>query len=128
MANKSAAIVKRYRRIIAAGCTHGDLGSIARQNEVIAFKERYKPEIIVDLGDIVDTAAFRAGLGERRTRARKLSQMSSLQFAGLSATPPRTSHSGITIGGSLKCRNPRTQLWPTPPGSCGTRSPIRSEN
>lgn len=61
MPNRSAAIVQKWRRIMAVGCTHGDLADIAAQNEVLAFKERWKPDIRFDLGDLVDTAAFRSG-------------------------------------------------------------------
>ena len=59
--NKSAAIVRKYRRVIAIGCTHGDLADKALLQQVLDFKQRYKPELVFELGDIMDTAAFRSG-------------------------------------------------------------------
>lgn len=46
---------------MAVGCSHGHLAHPGIRKQVLAFKERWKPEIRFDLGDIVDTAAFRAG-------------------------------------------------------------------
>jgi hypothetical protein len=58
---KATAFVRKWRRVVAIGCTHGDLAHPERLNEVIAFCDRFKPEIRFDLGDIMDTAAFRSG-------------------------------------------------------------------
>lgn len=46
---------------MAVGCTHGDLGNREIQGQVLQFAADYKPHTRFDLGDIVDTAAFRNG-------------------------------------------------------------------
>ena len=46
---------------MATGCSHGELAYPERLDEVIAFRERFKPEIRFELGDVIDTAAFRSG-------------------------------------------------------------------
>ena len=46
---------------MAVGCTHGYKASLPRLAEVLAFRDRYQPELRFELGDIVDTAAFRGG-------------------------------------------------------------------
>jgi hypothetical protein len=56
-----ANINRKWKRVVAIGCVHGDLANQDRLNEVLAFCERFKPEIRFDLGDIMDTAAFRNG-------------------------------------------------------------------
>lgn len=56
-----AAIVQRYRRVMAIGCTHGDLADQSRLDEAIAFRDRFKPDVRFDLGDLIDTRAFRSG-------------------------------------------------------------------
>lgn len=56
-----ANINQHWRRVMAVGCTHGDLGDLKVQKEILAFRDRYKPEIRFDLGDLIDTAAFRSG-------------------------------------------------------------------
>jgi hypothetical protein len=56
-----AALVQKWRRFMALGCTHGELADGSRLDEAIAFRDRFNPEIRFDLGDLIDTAAFRAG-------------------------------------------------------------------
>lgn len=56
-----ANINHKWRRIMAQGCSHGDLANGKIQKQVLAFKEKFKPEIRVELGDLVDTATFRSG-------------------------------------------------------------------
>ena len=58
---RSPAIVQPWKRVVAVGCTHGDLAAAPRQAEVLAFCERFKPTYRFELGDIVDTAAMRGG-------------------------------------------------------------------
>jgi len=57
----SPAIVRKWSRILACGCSHGDLANKERLAEVLAFKQTYKPKYVVELGDLMDTAAFRSG-------------------------------------------------------------------
>ncbi len=58
---KAPAFVRKWRRTVSVGCSHGDLADVSRQDEVIAFCQRFKPEIKFELGDVIDTAAFRSG-------------------------------------------------------------------
>jgi hypothetical protein len=46
---------------MALGCTHGDLLDRDAFAAVMAFKDRWKPETRVHLGDVCDYAAFRSG-------------------------------------------------------------------
>lgn len=46
---------------MAVGCTHGDLIHPSIRKQVLAFKKDFSPEIRFELGDVVDTAAFRSG-------------------------------------------------------------------
>lgn len=46
---------------MAVGCTHGHLAHPQRQREVLQFKKRFDPHVAFDLGDLIDTAAFRSG-------------------------------------------------------------------
>lgn len=54
-------INKQWKKVMAVGCTHGDLINPSVAKQILAFKDRYQPEIRFELGDIVDTAAFRHG-------------------------------------------------------------------
>lgn len=46
---------------MAVGCSHGDLSNRAIQEQVLAFKDRWRPDYRFELGDVLDTAALRAG-------------------------------------------------------------------
>lgn len=46
---------------MAVGCSHGKHIDKDAREIVLAFRERWKPELIVHLGDAIDTAAFRSG-------------------------------------------------------------------
>ena len=61
MPNKSAAIVHKWKRVMAIGCSHGDLADQRILKEILAFKDQFRPEIRFELGDLIDTAAFRSG-------------------------------------------------------------------
>lgn len=56
-----ANIIKRYKRVMAIGCTHGELANKEILKQVLTFRKKFNPDIRFDLGDIVDTAAFRSG-------------------------------------------------------------------
>ncbi|CAB4140122.1 MPP_superfamily domain containing protein [uncultured Caudovirales phage] len=56
-----ANIGRAWKRVIAIGCTHGYKASLPRLREVLAFVARYQPEYRFELGDLVDTEAFRSG-------------------------------------------------------------------
>ncbi len=54
-------INRKWRRILVSGCSHGHLANKAIQQQVLDFERKYKPEIRIELGDVMDTAAFRSG-------------------------------------------------------------------
>lgn len=56
-----ANIIRKYRRVVAIGCSHGNLANRSIQKQVLDFVKRFDPEIRFDLGDVMDTAAFRSG-------------------------------------------------------------------
>jgi hypothetical protein len=56
-----ANIGTKWRKFIAVGCVHGELACKEAQRAVLQFAERWKPETRIDLGDVMDFAAFRGG-------------------------------------------------------------------
>ena len=56
-----ANIIRKWKRFMAVGCTHGHLVDNALLKQVYAFQERYKPHTRIALGDHIDLACLRAG-------------------------------------------------------------------
>ncbi len=56
-----AYIGRKWKRIFASGCSHGSLSHAGIQNQVIKARDAFGPEIVVELGDVLDTTAFRSG-------------------------------------------------------------------
>jgi hypothetical protein len=56
-----ANINSHWRRFMAVGCTHGHLIDNEARAKVLAFKHDWEPHTTIDLGDLIDTAAFRSG-------------------------------------------------------------------
>ncbi len=56
-----ANINRKWRRVMAIGCRHGDLYHPAICKQVLKFRDSFKPEIRFDLGDVLDTRGFRSG-------------------------------------------------------------------
>lgn len=54
-------LVRRWRRVMAVGCSHGDLAHPSALQDVLEFKRRFQPEVRFELGDLVDTRPFRSG-------------------------------------------------------------------
>lgn len=54
-------IVRRWKRFLAVGCSHGHYADKALLKEVLAFKARWQPHSTIHLGDAIDLACFRAG-------------------------------------------------------------------
>jgi len=54
-------INRKWKRFIALGCNHGNLADQSALKEVLAFKERWKPDTTMHLGDCYDLAALRTG-------------------------------------------------------------------
>lgn len=57
---------------MAIGCSHGSLADPDAIEAALRFKESYKPEIRIHLGDIFDFAAFRAGAPGTKDEAERL--------------------------------------------------------
>jgi hypothetical protein len=56
-----ANINRCWKRVMAAGCTHGDLAHPGARKRALEFRRRFNPQIRYDLGDLIDTACFRSG-------------------------------------------------------------------
>lgn len=54
-------ITRKWKRLLAVGCSHGGLIDPNAEAAVLRFREAWKPDTCVHLGDFVDTAAFRSG-------------------------------------------------------------------
>jgi predicted MPP superfamily phosphohydrolase len=54
-------IVRKWLRVMAVGCSHGDLANPDIKQQVLEFRKRFCPDYRFDLGDLMDTACFRSG-------------------------------------------------------------------
>jgi hypothetical protein len=68
--SKAPAFIQSYKKCMAIGCSHGEFADKDRLDEVIAFRDRFQPDIRFDLGDLIDTAAFRSGAQGSKDAAR----------------------------------------------------------
>jgi len=57
-------IVRRCKRVLACSCSHGTHINRAAADAVLAFKEEFKPDVTMHLGDFLDTTAFMSKAGE----------------------------------------------------------------
>jgi len=46
---------------MAVGCSHGDQIDPEAREAVLTFRDRWKPDAVIHLGDFLDLAAFRSG-------------------------------------------------------------------
>lgn len=53
--------IRNWKPFMAVGCTHGHLVDKEARKKALEFKRRLKPKKTFDLGDLIDTAAFRSG-------------------------------------------------------------------
>ena len=53
--------MKGWKKWMAVGCSHGDQIDPDARKAVLMFKERWKPDTTIHLGDFLDLAAFRSG-------------------------------------------------------------------
>lgn len=58
---------------MAVGCSHGNLINPIARDAVLKFKKSWNPDMMVHLGDFVDTAAFRSGAHGTADEARPIS-------------------------------------------------------
>jgi predicted phosphodiesterase len=54
-------IGQKYERFIAVGCSHGKYADNTAIEAVLTMRDRWKPSIVVHLGDWCDTTAWRRG-------------------------------------------------------------------
>ena len=54
-------ITRKWKRILAVGCSHGLHADPKALAAVLKFRDSYKPAHVVHLGDFIDTTAFRSG-------------------------------------------------------------------
>jgi len=57
-AERSASVTKKWRKVMAVGCSHGVLADPAAIKAVLSFRDRFNPEILVHLGDALDMSSF----------------------------------------------------------------------
>lgn len=69
---KSPAIVKNWKRVLIVGCSHGKHIDPSARKAVLEFREKFKPQAVVHLGDFCDTAAFRSGARETADSAEEV--------------------------------------------------------
>lgn len=55
------AVVRKWKRLLAVGCSHGDLIDHHAAGQVLRFQKKWCPHTTLHLGDFLDTAAFRSG-------------------------------------------------------------------
>lgn len=53
--------MKGWKKWMAVGCSHGAEIDPEARKAVLTFKERWKPDTTIHLGDFIDMSAFRAG-------------------------------------------------------------------
>lgn len=58
---RAPAIVQKWKRLLAVGCSHGIHADPKAINAVLRFREAFKPDACIHLGDFCDTTAFRSG-------------------------------------------------------------------
>lgn len=58
---KAPNVVRKWKKFLACGCSHGLLANPTALNAVVDFREDYNPDKVIHLGDFVDTAAWRSG-------------------------------------------------------------------
>ncbi len=56
-----ANIIRKWKRIMAVGCKHGEYVHPTIHKQVLKFKRSYDPHYRMELGDICDTTNFRGG-------------------------------------------------------------------
>lgn len=54
-------VTRKWKRLLAMGCSHGHLADEKATNAVLRFAAEYKPNTVIHLGDFLDLACLRAG-------------------------------------------------------------------
>lgn len=61
MKPKRVSVTRKWKRVMAVGCSHGFLIDPVAEDAILRFKKSWAPDMMVHLGDFTDTTAFRAG-------------------------------------------------------------------
>jgi hypothetical protein len=59
-----ANINQQWKKFMAVGCNHGYWADPTALDAVLKFKERYRPDTAIHLGDYMDVTSFRGGASE----------------------------------------------------------------
>jgi hypothetical protein len=54
-------VTRKWKKLLAVGCSHGNMIDPEARKAVLDFRDKWKPDSIIHLGDFVDTACFRQG-------------------------------------------------------------------
>lgn len=54
-------VIRKWKKLLAIGCNHGHLADETALKAVLSFKEKWKPDTTIHLGDCIDLAALRTG-------------------------------------------------------------------
>jgi hypothetical protein len=54
-------VVRKWKRVMAVGCSHGSRANKQALAAVLRFRDSYKPAHVIHLGDAYDLSALRAG-------------------------------------------------------------------
>ena len=76
-------VTRRWRKFFAVGCTHAGHLDLKAWGEVMKFKDRWKPEMTIHLGDFLDTAAWRSGARHSQDDPDKTSSFSEDYLHGI---------------------------------------------
>lgn len=60
-----ANINRQWKKFMAVGCSHGYWADETALDAVLTFKDRYKPDTTIHLGDYIDTTTFRSGANRK---------------------------------------------------------------
>lgn len=63
------AIVRRWKKYLAVGCSHGHLICPQARKAALRFRADYKPDHVIHLGDFCDMTAFRGGAAGTKDEA-----------------------------------------------------------
>lgn len=61
MKAKAPAVTRKWKPLLAVGCSHGIHADRKAVAAVLRFRESFKPDTVIHLGDFCDTTAFRSG-------------------------------------------------------------------
>jgi hypothetical protein len=56
-----ANITRKWKRFLAVSCSHGFMADQAVLKEVLRFRDRWKPDTVLHLGDAIDMTCLRSG-------------------------------------------------------------------